>query len=83
MNIRTFTILMALSFGIAALSLNVTGVISQTPENGDESLVENKRAENIIVHFSDSNSAYTFYTFSKIGYVRSAQSIYPNQIVIL
>ena len=73
MNIRTFTILMALSFGIAALSLNVTGVISQTPEeNGDESLVETKRAENIIVHFSDRNNAYTFYTFSKIGYVRSA-----------
>ena len=73
MNIRTFTILMALAFGIAALSLNVTGVISQTPEeNVDESLVENKQAETIVVHLYDRSNDLTFYTFSKIGFVRSA-----------
>ena len=73
MNIRTFTILMALAFGIAALSLNVTGVISQAPEeNGDESLVENNQAETIVVHLYDRSNDLTFYTFSKIGFVRSA-----------
>jgi len=62
-------ILMIISLGIFLLTLNISGVLSQTPEG---SLVENKRAESIVVHLYDRSNDYTFYTFSKIGYVRSA-----------
>ncbi len=71
-------ILIVISFGIFLLTLNISGVLSQTPEGSAvdgtfEGLVENKQAENIVVHLTDrSNNAFTFYTFSKIGFVRSA-----------
>ena len=58
-----------------------TGVIGQAPEDSAvegtlEGLVENKQvenkwAENIVVHFQDRTHDLTFYTFSKIGFVRS------------
>ncbi len=81
----TFTILMIISLGIFLLTLNIsgvlsqvhTGVIGQAPEDSVvegtlEGLVENKRAENIVVHFQDRTHDFTFYTFSKRGFVRSA-----------
>ena len=64
-----FAILIVISFGIFLLTLNFSGVLSQTPE---ESLVETKWAENIVVHFQDRTHDWTFYTFSKIGFVRTA-----------
>ena len=65
----TLAILIVISFGIFLLTLNISGVLSQTPEG---SLVENKQAENLVVHMYDRNNVFTFYTFSKIGFVRSA-----------
>jgi len=70
-------ILIVISFGIFLLTLNISGVLSQTPEEGAvdgtfEGLVENKRAENIVVHLYDRSNDFTFYTFSKIGFVRSS-----------
>ena len=71
----TFAILMGISFGVFLLTLNISGVLSQTPESAVEGtfegLVENKRAETIVVHMSDRTHDFTFYTFSKIGFVRS------------
>jgi len=81
----SLAILVAISFGIFLLTLNIsgvlsqvhTGVIGQAPEDSVvegtlEGLVENKRAENIVVHMYDRTNDLTFYTFSKIGFVRSA-----------
>jgi len=85
---RTLAILMAISFAIFLLTLNISGVLSQVhpgligqaPEDSTvdstvdgtfEGLVENKWAEDIVVHISDGSKSITFYTFAKIGFVRS------------
>jgi len=70
-------ILIVISFGIFLLTLNISGVLSQTPEESAvdgtfDGLVENKQAETIVVHVYERNNVFTFYTFSKIGFVRSA-----------